>query len=329
MGNKTGSVILLILFLCVSCARQGAIPNPDKFPPHLLSISSPNRNELHLRFDEVIDPVKVLKETYQILSPKDTAEIRFITASTDNSKILVFYTSPLLPSEYRLIGLATDNSNNASSINSRFTASERKDSIPPSINAFPKDTLTVFPYRVTLEANEPLDTSDGFKVIHLPTVSNISYYWRQNLKKLDINFKDSSLIKHPLYILIPQGIADFAGNKTRNGLAFFEYADSALELNRVFGRVESSSPSKGPILLLFKDHDSLFAATLTDSSGRFSTAIEKKTSVTIEAWADIDGDGFFEENGQLIYAGETDALNIITNIPVPPRSLEQLIQEKP
>lgn len=318
--------MLFSILLC-SCARQGAIPNTDRFPPHLLSADSPNRTEVRLTFDEGLNPSGLL-ETFKLESNSDTPEIKFITSVPGNSKILTLFTSPLEPHHYEISGLVVDGNNNAASIRSKFKASEKMDTTPPSMVISPADTQASFPFRLSMSSNEPIDTSRNYRVITIPYSSSTSLSWRPDLSRIDINTRDTSLKTQPFYLIIFPGISDFAGNRVKHGLSSFIYADSLTKLSILHGIAKSEElrPS-GCMLILLKMSERILAATLADSSGYFTISYVPTDSLGIEAWCDYNGDGLFEESGNERFAPLPDSIEISTQKLSSPRFLEQIIPE--
>jgi hypothetical protein len=321
--------LFFAVILLASCARQGAIPNTDKFPPHLVSVTSVNRTQVVVGFDEELDTTALLPSTFLIASAHDTADIRFIARDPTNQLSLVLLTSPLLDETYQISGLVADYKGNASSIRSSFRASTRQDTTPPGILISPVEPLTSFPYTFRFEFSEPVDTSKGMRILTAPTASEKSFRiaWSRNLARYEIRTTDTTVKGPGFYIVVPPGICDFAGNRTSTGLAGFVYSDTTFILQDIRGQVKTSEGRPAPsAIVLFKTED-VFAATITDSSGVFLTTIEERKGITIEAWFDRDGNDLYEQKASFSAESLPDSVVLVTQPLASPAGLDQLIPE--
>ncbi len=327
MSNRFRVITLFTIFLC-SCARQGTIPNTDRFPPHLLTVVSPVQNEVHLTFDEKLNPSAILLESFKLTSPVDTPSIRFITSGTGDFKKIILFTSALESQTYEISGLVVDENNNSSTIRAKFRPSANRDTFPPNIFFSPSDTQTTFPFRVSLLSNEPVDTSRGWNIISIPYSPSTSIFWRKDLNRLEIAATDSSLKTHPFYLVLIPGIRDYAGNRLKTGLSTFIYPDTLSKLFKISGHIktEGYDPS-GYMLILLKAEEKVIAGTLADSTGFFSLNCELPDSFKIEAWVDCESDGLFDEAGNRTYTSLPDSIELSTTRLSSPRSLKQIVQE--
>lgn len=315
------------IILLASCARQGAIPNTDKFPPHLVSVTSLNRNQVVASFDEELDTTALLPSTFLITSAHDTADIRFIARDPTDRLSLVLLTSPLLDETYQISGLVADNKGNASSIRSSFRASTRRDTTPPDILISPVEPLASFPYTFRFEFSEPVDTSKGMRILTAPATSEESFRsaWSRDLTRYEMRTADTTVKGPPFYLVILPGICDFAGNQVPEGLAGFVYSDTTLILRDIRGQVKTSEGKPAPSAIVLFKTEGVFAATITDSSGVFLATLEEREGVTIEAWFDRDGNGLYERKVSFSAEPFPDSVVLITQPVASPVGLDQLI----
>lgn len=324
------SHLFWFVIVLIGCARQGAIPNTDRFPPHLVSVTCPNRNQVIMSFDEELDSTALLPTTFLLNSSRDTAKIRFITKDPADSKTLILLTSPLLDETYRLSGLALDRKGNASSIRSSFHASTRQDTTPPSILLSPGDPQTTFPYNIWFEFSEPVDTSRGMPIPFAPPASEeaLAGSWNRDLTRYSIRIADTTLRGLPFYLVLLPGVSDFAGNRVTEGLAAFVYSDTGLLLRDIRGKVKTTEgASASRAIVLFKTPEEPFALTITDSSGAFIATLEEREETRIEAWFDRDGNGVYEEEASLSEEPLPDSVTLVTRPASAPMRLDQLIHQ--
>jgi hypothetical protein len=321
--------LFFAIVLLAGCARQGAIPNTDRFPPHLVSVTSVNRNQVVVSFDEELDTTALLPSTFLIASGHDTADIKFIARDPTARLSLVLLTSPLLDETYQISGLIADNKGNASSIRSSFRASTRRDTTPPGILISPVEPFASFPYTFRFEFSEPVDTSRGMRILTAPAASEESFRsaWNRDLTRYEMRTTDTTVKGPGFYLVVLPGICDFAGNRTTEGLAGFVYSDTTLILRDIRGQVKTSEGKPAPsAIVLFKTED-VFAATIADSSGVFLTTIEELEGVTIQAWFDRDGNGSYENEASFSAEPFPDSVGLITQPAALPLGLNQLIPE--
>jgi hypothetical protein len=319
--------LFFTVILLASCARQGAIPNTDKFPPHLTSVTSVNRTQVVASFDEELDTNALLPSTFLITSAHDTAEIRFIAKDPADRLSLVLLTSSLLDETYQISGLVADYKGNASSIRSSFRASTRQDTTPPGILISPVEPVASFPYTFRFEFSEPVDTSKGMRTLTAPAASDELFRsaWSRDLARYEIRTTDTTVKGPPFYIIVLPGICDFSGNVVTTGLAGFIYSDTTLMLRDIRGQVKTQEGKPAPsAIVLFKTED-VFAATITDSAGVFLITLEEREGVTAEAWFDHDGNGLYEEKASFSREPLADSVALITQPVALPVSLDQLI----
>lgn len=322
----------MFILLLAGCARQGAIPNTDRFPPHLVSVTCPNRNQVIMSFDEELDSTALLPTTFLLSSSRDTARIRFITKDPADSKTLILLTSPLLDETYRLSGLALDRKGNASSIRSSFRASTRQDTTPPAILVSPGDPQTTFPYNIRFEFSEPVDTNRGMPILFAPPASEeaLSSSWNRDLTRYSIRIADTTLRGLPFYLVLLPGIADFAGNRTTEGRATFVYSDTGLVLRDIRGEVKTAEGASAySAIVLFKTPEKPSALTITDSSGAFIATLAEREETRIEAWFDRDGNGVYEEEASLSAQPLPDSVTLVTRSVPSPIRLDQLVPKTP
>lgn len=317
----------ILIFLSAHCARQGAIPNPDRFPPHLESISSVNRTQLELVFDESLDANALQPTTFSITSAHDSANIRFLAISPRNPRAVLVITSRLIDEKYTVSGLATDKLGNSSLISESFTPSTREDTFPPFVTVSPTEPLVRFPYRLSYDFSEPADTSRGISILTVPrrAEEEMKREWRRDLMQYNIIYSDSLLKNIALYTLLLPGITDFSGNRVLTGKTILTYNDTTLTLRDVRGSVKTRDAKPAPLaLILFTADDTAFAACMADSTGAFLLSLEDKTGVKIEAWFDAEQDGLYEETGERLYRTLPDSLIVHTN-PTTPLRLQDII----
>ncbi|TET23038.1 MAG: hypothetical protein E3J71_03885 [Candidatus Stahlbacteria bacterium] len=324
--------LVFVIILLAGCARQGAIPNTDKFPPHLVSVTHINRNQLIVSFDEELDSTALLPSTFLITSPHDTADICFIARDPNDTRgfSLILLTSPLIDETYQISGLVVDSRGNGASIRSSFRASTRQDTTPVSILVSPLDPQTTFPYSIRFEFSEPLDTSRGMRILTAPPASEeaLSGSWNRELTRYSVRVADTTLKGLPFYLVLLPGVSDFAGNRTTEGLAAFVYSDTGLVLRDIRGEVKTSEGRAAySAIVLFKTPQDLFALTITDSSGAFIATLEEREETKIEAWFDRDGNGVYEEEASFSEATLPDSVPLITRPAPSPLRFDQLIPQ--
>ncbi len=321
---------LLILVLLAGCARQGTIPNTDKFPPHLLSVTSINQTQVVLNFDEKIDSLDVLANTFLISSRSDTAEIRFAATDPNDSRgrSVILLTSPLIDATYRISGLVVDPEGNAASIHLSFSASTRRDTTPASILISPPEPKTSFPYTISFQFSEPVDTGRGMQIITAPGLSDekLQASWNRDLTRYKMRVSDTTLQGQPFYFALLGGVFDFAGNGTTYGRAAYVHSDTGLVLHDLGGKVITmqGKPAASAIIL-FKTSDDVFALTIADSAGAFITSVQQRKGTRIQAWFDGDGNGIYEQEASISADPLPDSIILSTSPAASPARLNQLI----
>lgn len=319
--------------MCLAgCARQGAIPNPDRFPPHLLSISAISSTQLTASFDEEVDSAALLPATYLLTSPSDTPRIKFIARDPNQpgGSNLLLITTPMKGKNYKLSGMVADKEGNASTVGASFKASIRKDTTSPSILVTPREPHTRFPYSIRFQASEPVDTSKDVAVITAPLLRDEKKYslaWDRDLTTYTLKVSDTTFKHEAFYAGLLPGLGDFSGNRTREGFSGFFYADTGFVLKQVRGKVETSlgKPAGSAILLFTDTEDSIFALTIADTSGMFLTRLKPKEVITLQVFFDENSDYVYEEQAILKLAELEDTIDIITEPVTDPVRLKDII----
>uniref|UniRef100_A0A7C3UPL3 SbsA Ig-like domain-containing protein n=1 Tax=candidate division WOR-3 bacterium TaxID=2052148 RepID=A0A7C3UPL3_UNCW3 len=240
------------LFLFLSCAKKALPPSPDRFPPRLLEINSPNRTEVVLTFDEEIKEGRFL-----IFSPKETVGIRAIKIK---NKKLTIYTKPLHKETYRLVGEVSDLLNNFRHLNVRFLGSTEKETIKPEIKGISliKDDL------LEITFSEPMETTN-FQFFSFPIGrESISLFWSEGMEKAGLKFKS-----HLPYIsfLFPPTLTDLEGNRLKKGMVFQRFFDTLRTTKKQEGKVFLGEKGVEGVIIFVSNDYSLFA--LTDKEGNF------------------------------------------------------------
>lgn len=324
----------ILLVLLSACARQGVIPNPDKFPPHLVSVNAVNQTQINLRFDEALKPSLISASTFTLTPQQDEETIRFVAKDPNDSqgRSIVVLTSPLSAGTYTLSGLVADKTDNATTIKVKFRASEKRDTLPPYLALTPLDERVSFPYNFKLESAEPVDTSQVIKMLTTPFIpsSSLTRSWNSDLNTFDISCGDTLLKTQAFYLIILPGIIDFAGNRTGYGLSKLVYSDSTLTLYPVFGKIlRAQGTGAASSLVLLKHSGNTIASTLADTSGSFFTKVSIRDSVEVEAYFDEGFDGIFEESSRIFFPLLPDTFEITTRPVNQPLYLEQLTNPSP
>jgi len=314
------------LLVLAACARQGAIPNPDRFPPHLVSATSLNRTRVSLRFDDELDSTALLPSTFLLTSPHDTARIRFVARDEAEPRrnALILLTSPLLDEVYTVSALVVDRHGNAASVRGKFRASTREDTTAPLVLVSPLQPQTSFPYRLALEFSEPVDTGRGVQTLGVPVPAEglVSGEWNRGLVRYSVTCKDTTLRSRPFYLVLLPSASDFTGNRMRDAAWTFVYSDTALVLRDVRGIVRTADGRAASASLVTFSTDGLpFAAVLTDSSGAFLATIEDRENVAVQAWFSRDRDAMFEEHDSLFWRTLPDSIELHTRVLPAPRPL--------
>ncbi|MBN2380889.1 hypothetical protein JXM67_13915 [candidate division WOR-3 bacterium] len=321
--------LISIYVLLLACARQGAIPNPDRFPPHLLNATSVNRTQVNLRFDEELGADALLPNTFFITSPLDTAEIRFITVDPGDRTTYNLLTSPLLDVTYQISALVFDRNDNASLIKASFKASTRQDTTGPSVLAYPDLPQTRFPYAVKFQFSEPVDTGRRIRVLSAPLAmpENLVSKWDPTLTRLTVECSDTFLRGYPFYAVLLAGSRDFAGNRETMGLSVFVYSDTSLELTELRGDIRTSSGGAAyGALLLFLTSDSLLALTQSDTSGLFQVTLHAADQLSVTAYFDPDSDYWFDEKTSVVISSLADTIHLKTQPLLAPIDVDQIFQ---
>ncbi|MBD3286708.1 hypothetical protein GF359_08890 [candidate division WOR-3 bacterium] len=317
---------LLILFC--ACARQGAIPNPDRFPPHLKKATSVTRTQVNLLFDERLDSKALSPNTFLITSTHDTAEIKFITTNpVVRDGGIILYTSPLQQEDYRISGLVRDGKGNSSLAEARFMASDRRDTTPPGITIRPPGNS--FPYTIIIGFSESIDTTNPLIILTAPYTpkEKTEYTWDRTgtLTNLRMVSKDTTQKGSPFYVVLLPGASDFSANRDKSGAQTFIHSDTTLELRDVRGRIEASDGSSArSSLLAFRSQGKLIGMGLADSTGAFQVSLPPREEFTLNAYFDPDKDNRFEEKGSLKFPSSQDSIMLLTQ-PLPePAGIEEI-----
>lgn len=327
--KKIGHLSVLLV-LAAACAKQGVIPNPDRFPPHLISVTAANQTQVNLRFDEALKSSSIMPSTFTLSSSYGQAKIRFAAKDPNDAqgRSLILLTSPLAPGTYTISGLVADGKDNAASIRASFKASAKRDTLPPYLSLLPFEERTSFPYILKLESAEPVDTSIEIMTLTAPFVpaASLTESWNSDLTRLDINCGDSTLKSRAFYYVLLPGVADFAGNRTGFGVSKLMYSDTTLPLYPVMGRILTEQ-GKGAAssLVLFKQWGGVVAATIADTSGVFISKLAERDSLEIEAYFDRERDGIFEESYRGFFPALGDSIIITTQQVSQPLRFEQLL----
>ncbi|MEO0107635.1 MAG: Ig-like domain-containing protein [candidate division WOR-3 bacterium] len=269
-------------------------PNPDRFAPGLLEVTSLSSNRVDLVFDEPMQSSSAGLENFTVVSLEgETLGLVAVTVGPDNST-LTLLTRPQKPQVYVLRGAAKDMAGNEARFVRRFRGSIRLDTIAPQLlSASPRPFSTGLRYNlvVSLSFSEAIDTSGFPKVLVLPAWlrGRLIQQWSPTLASVRFTLRDSLPAGTVVSFILPAGAKDFSGNRANQGAALLLYSDSVALIRPVRGflRTQGRALANGYVILT---SDSLRQATLSLADGSFLVRIDS-APWSLLAVADTDYDG--------------------------------------
>lgn len=346
---KRCSVLLLVALVgcvLVGCAKKMLPPSPDRFAPNLKEIVTRNRVRLELVFDEDLDPAKLSVDSFGVTSQSGQSLVVRGVAVGRRAGTVDLWTEPQEPVLYRILGRVEDRTGNVRRFSGRFRGSDRPDTIAPRITGITPDPGSAGRRRpvVRVEFSEPVDTTAEPSFFFVPgkwdSVFGLSWKadWQSfalipgegnqlagvrnnTLAPEDTAARLRGLPPGIIYFLLPPGVQDLEGNRSREPAFTYFTADSVLNAVTVRGRVVSDRPWKTGLVFFHSPVNSGLAVVLAD--GSFSTRLAAG-DYKVRSVADTDGDDKAELSTQVIdFRTEQESLVLRLEPETTPKPLRQ------
>ncbi len=292
----------LFFIAFVLCAKKLPPPSPDRFAPRLIRIQALYDNSLVLYFNEPLDTSSLDIQNFVIYN----AQIKLISFFDETQTSIRIITSPLQKGRYKIKGVVKDKSKNQAFFEKVFKSTKKKDTIPPEIRKVIPQTMRVsFPYNITIDISEPIDTSAS-SLFLLSTIPVYEKKWRKGFTQFKLVVKDTLYKEVPFAFLIFPTLRDFSQNPLEGYYSFLFVADTLLKIEMMPGRVVGVKNKKA-IVVVSKKHK-FCVSSITDTVGRFRLPIFFKDTMHIVVFIDEDRDLISEAFADTVVKSRKDSL---------------------
>ncbi|MEO0085288.1 MAG: Ig-like domain-containing protein [candidate division WOR-3 bacterium] len=315
----------LLLTALLFCAKKMLPPSPDRFAPRLVGVEVPSRVRVELEFDEPLDASRVAAESIAI---RDAAgrelEVRGVSRGRRPERISI-WTGLQEPVSYEVTGVVRDEAGNARRFSRvGFRGSQRADTIPPRVVSIqPQPGATrVRPLTVVFRFSEAVDTAGLSRQLIVPASLETLYgrVWEPDWQTVGFVCRDSVPEGTVQYFVLPSGLPDLEGNRSREPAFTYFTADSLLDAVAVRGRARWPGGRLGTGVVFFDDTLTRAVAVVLED-GSFACRV-RAGKYAVRAVADTDADGLVDlVSSEQQFATAAESMEVLLVPETSPRPL--------